>query len=97
MEVEGEKYSVYIGQCVSLARQSQVHGPAKVDNDTFAGMQALVFRTEMGDHVVVEPGAKLIGAKLPQGAMSMPVSPNRSRPAPCLESPRGDRKASVTA
>ena len=61
VEVNGEKYSVFIGKRVSLAHQSQVHGPAKIGDDTFVGMQALVFRTELSDHVVVEPGAKLIG------------------------------------
>jgi carbonic anhydrase len=30
-------------------------------------MQALVFRTEIGDHVVIEPGAKLIGVKVAPG------------------------------
>lgn len=67
VEVEGKKYSVYIGQRVSLAHQSQVHGPARVGDDTFVGMQALVFRTELGDHVVVEPGAKLIGVTVAAG------------------------------
>ena len=67
VEVDGKKYSVYIGDRVSLAHQSQVHGPAKVGNDTFVGMQALVFRTEIGDNVVIEPGAKLIGVKVASG------------------------------
>ncbi len=67
VQVAGKSYSVYIGKRVSLAHQSQVHGPAKVGDDTFVGMQALVFRTELGDHVVVEPGAKLIGVKIASG------------------------------
>ena len=67
VEVDGKKYSVYIGDRVSLAHQSQVHGPAKVGSDTFVGMQALVFRTEIGDNVVIEPGAKLIGVKVASG------------------------------
>ncbi|MBI4000808.1 MAG: carbonic anhydrase [Nitrospira defluvii] len=67
VQVAGKSYSVYIGKRVSLAHQSQVHGPAKVGDDTFVGMQALVFRTELGDHVVVEPGAKLIGVKVAAG------------------------------
>ncbi|MFO0775686.1 MAG: carbonic anhydrase [Nitrospiraceae bacterium] len=65
--VDGNPYSVHIGKRVSLAHQSQVHGPARVGDDTFVGMQALVFRTEIGDHVVVEPGAKLIGVKVAAG------------------------------
>ncbi|WP_418792089.1 carbonate dehydratase [Phosphitispora sp. TUW77] len=59
-EVNGQKYSVYIGSHVSLAHQSQVHGPAVVGNDTFIGMQALVFKAKVGSNCVVEPGAKLL-------------------------------------
>ncbi|MCC6141011.1 MAG: carbonic anhydrase [Nitrospira sp.] len=67
VDVGGKKYSVFIGDRVSLAHQSQVHGPAKIGDDTFIGMQALVFQAEVGDHVVVEPGAKLIGVKVAAG------------------------------
>ena len=67
VEVEGKRYSVYIGTRVSLAHQSQVHGPARVGDDTFVGMQSFVFRSELGDHVVVEPGAKVIGVTVAAG------------------------------
>jgi len=67
VEVEGKRYSVYIGKRVSLAHQSQVHGPARVGDDTFVGMQSFVFRSELGDHVVVEPGAKVIGVTVAAG------------------------------
>jgi carbonic anhydrase/acetyltransferase-like protein (isoleucine patch superfamily) len=67
VEVEGQRYSVYIRERVSIAHQAQVHGPAKVGNDTFIGMQALVFRAELGDHVVVEPAAKIISVRVPAG------------------------------
>ncbi|SPP65109.1 carbonic anhydrase [Nitrospira lenta] len=67
VEVAGKKYSVYIGDRVSLAHQSQVHGPARVGDDTMIGMQALVFRAQIGDHVVIEPGAKLIGVTVAPG------------------------------
>ncbi len=67
VDVDGRKYSVYIGPRVSLAHQCQVHGPAKVGSDTFIGMQAFVFRSEIGEHVVVEPGAKIIGVKIAAG------------------------------
>lgn len=61
----GLGYSVYIGENVSLAHQSQVHGPAKVGNNTFVGMQSFVFKSEVGDNVVIEPCAKVIGVKVP--------------------------------
>jgi len=66
-EVNGEKYAVYIGKNVSLAHQSQVHGPAVVGNDTFVGMQALVFKAVVGSNCVVEPGAKVVGVTVADG------------------------------
>jgi tetrahydrodipicolinate N-succinyltransferase len=59
VEYGGKKYAVFVGNNVSLAHQSQVHGPALVDDDTFIGMQALVFKAQVGKNVVVEPGAIL--------------------------------------
>jgi carbonic anhydrase/acetyltransferase-like protein (isoleucine patch superfamily) len=67
VEHNGHKYSVYIGNRVSLAHQSQVHGPALVEDDSFVGMQALVFKATVGKGVVIEPGAKVIGVKVPPG------------------------------
>ncbi len=67
VRVAGKTYSVYIGKRVSLAHQSQVHGPARVGDDPFVGMHAPIFRTGLGDHVVVEPDAKLIDVKVASG------------------------------
>lgn len=67
VEVGGKKYSVYVGDRVSMAHQSQVHGPALVGNDSFIGMQALVFKATIGDGVVIKPGAKIIGVKIASG------------------------------
>lgn len=64
-EVNGKPYAVYIGRRVSLAHQSQVHGPARIDDDVFIGMQALVFKSWIGHNSVVEPGAKVIGVTIP--------------------------------
>lgn len=65
--VDGKKYAVYIGAHVSLAHQSQVHGPAAVGDHTFIGMQALIFKAVVGKNVVVEPGAKVIGVTIAEG------------------------------
>ncbi|MDD5435293.1 MAG: carbonic anhydrase [Nitrospira sp.] len=67
VDVGGKKYSVYVGDRVSMAHQSQVHGPAKVGNDVFVGMQSLVFKATVGDGVVIEPGAKIIGVNIAAG------------------------------
>lgn len=64
MEVEGKKYAVYVGNHVSLAHQCQVHGPSVVEDDSFIGMQAFVFKSRVGKNCVVEPGAKLIGVNV---------------------------------
>ncbi|MFN8508056.1 MAG: hypothetical protein U0547_10895 [Dehalococcoidia bacterium] len=65
--VDGKKFAVYVGKNVSMAHQSQVHGPAAVGDNTFVGMQALVFKAVVGKNVVIEPGAKVIGVTIPEG------------------------------
>ncbi|MDR1168364.1 MAG: carbonate dehydratase [Heliobacteriaceae bacterium] len=60
----GFNYSVYVGENTSVAHQTQIHGPAKIGNNVFLGMQSLVFNAEIGDNVVVEPAAKVIGVKV---------------------------------
>ncbi|WP_017318445.1 gamma carbonic anhydrase family protein [Mastigocladopsis repens] len=67
VEVEGNLYGVYISDRVSLAHQCQVHGPAKIGTDTFIGMQALVFRAEIGKNCVLEPKALVMGVNVPDG------------------------------
>jgi carbonic anhydrase/acetyltransferase-like protein (isoleucine patch superfamily) len=63
--VGGKNYAVYIGKRVSLAHQALVHGPARVDDNVFIGMQAMVFKAAVGEGVVIEPGAKVIGVTIP--------------------------------
>ncbi len=65
--VEGKKYAVFIGAGVSLAHQSQVHGPAAVGDHTFVGMQALVFKSVIAKNCVIEPGARVIGVTIAEG------------------------------
>lgn len=67
VENKGLGYSVHIGENVSLAHQSQVHGPAKIGDNTFVGMQAFVFKSEVGDNVVIEPCAKVMNVKVASG------------------------------
>jgi carbonic anhydrase len=67
VEVEGQYYGVYISDRVSLAHQCQVHGPAYIGEDTFVGMQALVFRATVGSNCVIEPKALVMGVDIPDG------------------------------
>ncbi len=65
--VHGQRYAVYIGNRVSLAHQSHVHGPAWIEDDVFLGMQALVFKAHIKRGSVVEPAATIIGVTIPAG------------------------------
>lgn len=67
VEAEGKKYAVYVGKRVSLAHQVQIHGPAYVGDDTFVGMQSLVFRAKVGSGCVIEPGCIVMGVTVPDG------------------------------
>jgi len=66
-EVAGKKYAVYVGNRVSLAHQVQIHGPAVVMDDTFVGMQSLVFKSFVGKQCVIEPGVILMGVTIQDG------------------------------
>ncbi len=65
VEVGGKKYAVHVGSRVSLAHQVQIHGPASVGDDTFVGMQSLVFRSKIGTGCVIEPGCIIMGVTVP--------------------------------
>lgn len=64
VEIEGEFYGVYIGDRVTLAHQSQVHGPASIGTDTFVGMQSLVFKAIVGENCIIEPKALVMGVEI---------------------------------
>ena len=65
--VNGKRYAVFVGDRVSLAHQSHVHGPAWIENDVFLGMQSLVFKAHIEAGVVVEPACTIIGVTIPAG------------------------------
>ena len=81
MEAEEGQYAVYVGRGVSLAHQSQVHGPAFVGDGSFVGMQSLILKTRIGINCVVEPGCTLI---------SVEVKDNRYVPAGSLIKSQAD-------
>jgi carbonic anhydrase/acetyltransferase-like protein (isoleucine patch superfamily) len=64
---DGKKYTVYVGERVSLAHQSQVHGPTLIGNDTFIDMQAFLFKAHVGNNCVLEPKSAAIGVTIPYG------------------------------
>ena len=46
-------YSVYVGNDVSLAHGSLIHGPAWVGDNTFVGMENMVFNAKVGKDVAI--------------------------------------------
>jgi len=66
-EVDGKKYGVYVGRRVSLAHQVQLHGPVVVMDETFVGMQSMVFRSRVGKQCVIEPGAIVMAVTVADG------------------------------
>lgn len=65
--VNGDPYSVYIGSQVTVCAQSQVFGPSVVSDNAYIGMQALVFKSRVGEGSVLEPRAAAIGVNIPDG------------------------------
>lgn len=54
-------YSVYVGENVSLAHGVLIHGPAFVGNNTFVGMESLVFDAKLGNDVAVGVASTITG------------------------------------
>lgn len=54
-------YAVFVGDRVSLAHDSMVHGPAWIGNDTFLGMKSMVFNAKLGKDVAVGVGSVITG------------------------------------
>lgn len=54
VEVEGEEYSVYIGEHCSISHGALVHGPAFVGNKTFLGFNAIVHASNVGEHCFLD-------------------------------------------
>ena len=46
-------FAIYVGDKVSLAHGVQVHGPAYIGNDTFVGMESLIFNAKVGKRVAI--------------------------------------------
>jgi carbonic anhydrase/acetyltransferase-like protein (isoleucine patch superfamily) len=67
VDVDGVDYSVYIGRGVSICPQAQVHGPARIEDGVYLGMQSLVFWARIGKGVVVEPDCLVMNVSVSSG------------------------------
>ena len=54
-------YSVFVGERTSLAHGTLVHGPAYIGNDTFVGMESLVFNAKVGNNVAIGVSSTITG------------------------------------
>lgn len=54
-------YAIFVGDRVSLAHDSMVHGPAWVGNDTFVGMKSLIFNAKVGNNVAIGVSSTITG------------------------------------
>lgn len=66
-------YAVHVGNNVSLAHGSMIHGPAWIGDNTFVGMEALVFNAKIGSNVAVGVSATITGGvEIPDGKFVPP-------------------------
>jgi carbon dioxide concentrating mechanism protein CcmM len=54
-------YSVFVGERTSLAHGTLVHGPAYIGNDTFVGMESLIFNAKVGNNVAIGVSSTITG------------------------------------
>ena len=54
-------YPIWVGERVSLAHDSMVHGPAWIGNDVFLGMDSIVFNAVVRDNVAIGIGSQITG------------------------------------
>lgn len=55
--VAGKHYSVFIGDQVSCAHGSLIHGPVVIEDHTFIGFHAIVYQAWVGKGVFISSGA----------------------------------------
>ena len=66
-------FAAYVGNNVSLAHGSMIHGPVWIGDNTFVGMEALVFNAKIGSNVAVGVSATITGGvEIPDGKFVPP-------------------------
>jgi SulP family sulfate permease len=67
VQVDGEKWAVFVGRNVSMAHDALVHGPCYVGDDTFIGFKAVVHDSIVGRGCFIGIGAVVVGVSVPDG------------------------------
>lgn len=61
VRANGSEYSVFIGDEVSVAHGSIVHGPCKISKNTFVGFNSVVFNCIVGEGCYIDVGSVIAG------------------------------------
>lgn len=61
VSVDGEDYSIYISNQVSVSHGSIIHGPVKISNNTYVGYGCVLFNCMIGEGCYIDIGAKISG------------------------------------
>lgn len=67
VQIGDEKFAIYIGEQVSCAHASIIHGPALIEDDTFVGFGAIVHSSKIGKKCFIGHGSKVIGVHISDG------------------------------
>lgn len=54
-------YPLYVGSRVSLAHGAMVHGPAWIGNNSFVGMESMIFNAKIGNNVSIGVASTITG------------------------------------
>ncbi|WP_134701711.1 carbonate dehydratase [Ammoniphilus sp. YIM 78166] len=57
IEKNNQRFSIYIGEDVTCAHGSIVHGPCLIEDEVFIGFQSTVFNASVGEGVYIASGA----------------------------------------
>jgi carbon dioxide concentrating mechanism protein CcmM len=57
MEKDNKRYSIYIGNGVSCAHGSLIHGPSRIDDNVFIGFKAIVYNARVAEGCFISSGA----------------------------------------
>jgi carbonic anhydrase len=68
-------FAIYVGDKVSLAHGVQIHGPAYIGNETFVGMDSLIFNAKVGNKVAIGVSSTITdGVTIPDNKFVPPGS-----------------------
>ncbi|GEL76396.1 hypothetical protein [Tenuibacillus multivorans] len=81
VEVNGNRYGVYISDEVSILSHTQPHGPLYIGRSTFIGESVSIYGATIGDHCVIMHGATISNqVKIAEGRY---VAPGQSISKQC--------------